>query len=121
MEIGDVYLVNFGNNRGAEFSGNHYAVILTKEVNNTLLVVPMTSKKSKKRYKHGITIEATKYQDDPTKDKAFLYVRKITEVDRSRIWKKIYSLDEEDLNRLFQKIEDSIINSRKPKGNDSSL
>lgn len=111
MKVGDVYLVNFAKNKGAEFSGKHYAVILTEQVDNTLLVVPMTSKKKGKRYRGGITIDVKKYQTEPTKGKSFLYVRKIREVDRSRLWKKRYSLDDEDLKRLLNKIKEIIIDS----------
>lgn len=109
MEIGDVYLVNFKKNVGAEFSGKYYAVILTKQVDNTVLVVPMTSKKAGKRYRGGITIDTNKYQTNPSKEKSFLMIRKIREVDRSRLWKKRYSLDEEDFRRLLDKIQEIII------------
>lgn len=49
-DVFGVYLVDFKENIGAEFSGKHYAVVLTKASgDNTLLVAPLTSKKSGKK------------------------------------------------------------------------
>lgn len=44
-DVFGVYLVDFKENFGAEFSEKHYAVVLTKASgDNTLLVAPLTSK-----------------------------------------------------------------------------
>lgn len=98
-----VYLVDFKQNIGAEFSGRHYALILSElsPKDGTLLVAPITSKKSGKKYKGGFTIDCKKYQKNPSCDKAFIEIRKIREIDKSRIYgKKIYDLDCEDLQKL---------------------
>ncbi|NLZ76035.1 MAG: type II toxin-antitoxin system PemK/MazF family toxin [Erysipelotrichia bacterium] len=111
LVVGDVFLINFGQNIGAEFSGKHYAVILTTQVNNTMLVVPITSKKRNKRYRGGITLNNTKYQKNPSCEKSFCYVRKIREVDRSRLIKHAYSLDDKDFKALLKKITEIISNN----------
>lgn len=50
FDVLGVYLVDFGNVRGAEFAGKHYAVVLSSvKINgDSLLVAPMTSKKKGK-------------------------------------------------------------------------
>lgn len=50
---GTILKVNFGYNIGSELGGLHYCIVLTKFdnlKNNTLTVVPLTSKKSNKKY-----------------------------------------------------------------------
>ena len=108
MEYDDfgVYLVDFKENFGAEFSGKHYAVVLTKASgDNTLLVAPLTSKKSGKKYKGGFTIECNKYQDNPSTLKAFVRIKKIREIDIRRIYgDRIYDEDIEKLRKSFYQI-----------------
>ena len=102
-EVLGVYLVDFQKNRGGELSGKHYGLVLTKmsEKDKTLLVAPMTSKNKGKKYKGGFTIDCTKYQQNPTYEKAFIKVRKIREIDIRRIYgNKKYNLDEEDTKKL---------------------
>lgn len=102
-----VYLVDFKNNIGGEFNGKHYAIILSTSLsdNKTLVVIPITSKKKGKKYRGGITIDCTKYQENPKYEKAFAMVKKIREVDTGRIFKKIvYKLDEEDIRKLKESI-----------------
>ncbi len=98
-----VYLVDFKNNIGGEMSGKHYALILSKtsSKDSTLLVAPITSKKSGKRYKGGFTIDCTKYQSNPSTEKAFVKIRKIREISKSRVLgNKIYDLDDIDKQKL---------------------
>ncbi len=106
-DILGVYLVDFKINIGGELRGKHYAVILTPVYNDkTMLVAPITSKKSGKKYRGGFTIDCKKYQKNPTYDKAFVKIRKIREVDRSRVYKsKIYSLDNEDIEKMRESIK----------------
>lgn len=87
MDIGGVYLVNFPNKGGNEFYGKHYAVVISKVSNDdgTLLVAPITGKKRGKKYRGGITINNHKYQSSPSYDNAFIYVRKIQEIDKRKI------------------------------------
>lgn len=87
MDIGGVYLVNFPNKGGNEFYGKHYAVVISKVSNDdgTLLVAPITGKKRGKKYRGGITIDNHKYQSSPSYDNAFIYVRKIQEIDKRKI------------------------------------
>nr|DAF17129.1 MAG TPA: endoribonuclease [Caudoviricetes sp.] len=103
-EVLGVYLVDFQKNRGGELSGKHYyGLILSKmsDKDKTLLVAPMTSKKKGKKYKGGFTIDCTKYQQNPTYEKAFIKIRKIREIDIRRIYgTKKYTLDEEDTEKL---------------------
>lgn len=107
IEVMGVYLVDFKENIGAEFSGNHYAVVLTEQTDNTFIVVPMTSKKPFKRYKHGITIDNKQYLEQPKYEKAFILVRKLREVDRKRIkGQKRYSLTDDDIVRLKNKVKE---------------
>ena len=79
FQQGEVYLINFPQKGGNEFYGKHYAIILTPpdKADGTLLVAPLTGKKSGKKYRGGITIENSKYQNTPSKPKAYAYVRKI--------------------------------------------
>ncbi|WAW14369.1 type II toxin-antitoxin system PemK/MazF family toxin [Peptostreptococcus equinus] len=103
IEIYGVYLVDFKQNVGGEISGKHYALVLSKiaSKDKTLLVAPITSKKTGTKYRGGLTIDCTKYQTNPTYNKAFIKVRKIREVDKSRVIKKqIYKLDSDDIKRF---------------------
>lgn len=107
-DIHSVYLVDFRKGYGGELSGKHYAIVITsiKKSDNTLVVVPLTSKKEGKKYRNGFTIDCKKYQVDPTHDKAFAMVDKIREVSRHRIYgDKIYDLDKNDVNILNEKIK----------------
>lgn len=87
FQQGEVYLINFPQKGGNEFYGKHYAIILTPpdKADGTLLVAPLTGKKSGKKYRGGITIENIKYQNTPSKPKAYAYVRKIQEIDKRKI------------------------------------
>lgn len=107
-DIHGVYLVDFKKGVGGELSGKHYAVIITgiRKSDNTLVVVPLTSKKKNKKYRNGFTIDCNKYQSEPTHSKAFAMVDKIREVSRFRIYgDKIYELDEADVELLNNKIK----------------
>lgn len=103
LEIFGVYLVNFNNSNGNEISGRHYAVLLTSpsKDDKTMLVAPITGKKPGKKYRGGFTIDCCKYQSNPTYKTAFVYMRKIREVDKGKIIKrKAYSLDQSDITKL---------------------
>lgn len=133
FDIGGVYLVAFPDKGGREFYGKHYAVVLTEPASDdgTLLVAPITGKKPKTRYKGGITLDNHKYQTEPSYDKAFVYTRKIQEIDKRKVvfvkkkqvdetgqacldknghelfikqYKKIYQLDSSD----YQRLQDSL-------------
>ena len=105
MKVSDVYFVRFPFKNGREFYGDHYGVILTPNLNGTVLIAPITSKKSGKKYRGGITIITSKYQKNPTHDKIYIYTRKIQEVDVRKIkssktgFQPLYSLDDEDYKR----------------------
>lgn len=129
MDIGGVYLVNFPYKGGREFYGRHYAVVISEisKDDQTLLVAPITGKKANKRYRGGITIVNTKYQENPKYENSFIYARKIQEIDKrkiiykrkkqvdehgntlldstgkelfKKIYAKAYQLDNEDFNSL---------------------
>lgn len=104
-EVLGVYLVDFKtNNVGGEMSGKHYALVLSElsKKDSTLLAAPITSKKAGKKYRGGFTINCTKYQKNPTYEKAFVKIRKIREISKYRIYgDKIYDLDSDDV-RLLQ-------------------
>lgn len=98
-----VYLINFSNSRGGELSGNHYAVALTdfNKDYKTFVVAPITSKKSGKKYRGGFTIDCKKYQENPSKEKAFIMVNKMREVSIHRVYGDIiYNLDMTDIEKL---------------------
>ena len=108
-EVLGVYLIDFKENIGGEISGKHYALVISKleSKDNTLLVAPITSKKRGKKYRGGFTIDCKKYQKNPTYEKAFVKIRKIREIHKSRIYgNKIYNLDSIDVERL----RDSFLN-----------
>lgn len=137
LEIGGVYVVFFPNRKRNEFYGKHYGVVLSKVSNddNTLLVAPITGKKASRRYRGGVTIDNSKYQTNSSYDSSFIYARKIQEIDKCRIvserklkyddngnvlldgdgkelyyrqYKKVYQLNEEDLEKLRCKIAEII-------------
>ena len=137
MDIGGVYLMNFPKKGGNEFYGNHYGVVISNvsKDDGTLLVAPITGKKKGKKYRGGITIDNHKYQSQPSYDNAFIYVRKIQEIDRRKIkskrkkqvdeagnvlldsegkelfekeYVKIYQLDDVDFNFLRDKCKEVI-------------
>lgn len=111
FDILGVYLVDFKKNIAGELNGSHYAVVLSELSNKdkTLLVAPLTSKKAKAKYRGGFTIDCKKYQTKPSCDKAFVKVRKIREVHKSRFYgQKIYDFDEEDKLKLIEKIKEVI-------------
>lgn len=135
LAIGGVYLVNFPRKGGNEFYGRHYAVVLSNvsKDDGTLLVAPITGKKSGRKYRGGITIDNHKYQRTPSYDNSFIYVRKIQEVDKRKAigtrnpqldedgnvkkdkngkelfykeYKKAYQLDETDFSLLSSKCKE---------------
>lgn len=98
-----VYLIDFSHSRGGELSGKHYAIAVTvfNKDHKTFVVVPITSKKSGKKYRGGFTIDCKKYQNNPSKEKAFAMVNKIREVSMHRVYEDIvYKLDDEDIEKL---------------------
>lgn len=137
LDIGGVYVVRFPNRGMNEFYGRHYGVVLSKisKDDSTLLVAPITGKKSGRKYRGGITLDNFKYQTKPSYDSSFVYARKIQEIDKRRIlserklkrddngnvildkngdelyyrkYTKAYQLDDEDLEKLRCKIEEII-------------
>ena len=137
LDIGGVYVVRFPNRGMNEFYGRHYGVVLSKisKDDNTLLVAPITGKKSGRKYRGGITLNNFKYQTEPSYDSSFVYARKIQEIDKRRIlserklkrddngdvvldkngdefyyrkYTKAYQLDAEDLEKLCCKIDEII-------------
>ncbi len=114
FDIYGVYLVDFKRGMGGELSGKHYAIIITtiKKSDNTVVVVPLTSKKRGKKYRNGFTIDCTKYQTAPTHEKAFAMVDKIREISRYRInGEKVYMLDNDDVMTLNNKIKSVLAKS----------
>lgn len=137
LDIGGVYVVRFPNRGMNEFYGRHYGVVLSKisKDDNTLLVAPITGKKSGRKYRGGVTLDNFKYQTEPSYDSSFVYARKIQEIDKRRIlserklkrddngdvildkngdelyyrkYTKAYQLDDEDLEKLRCKIDEII-------------
>lgn len=108
IELFGVYLIDFKTNIGGELSGKHYAIIVSELIKpeNTVVVIPLTSKKRGKKYRGGITIDCKKYQINPTKDKAFARVNKIREISKFRIYgNRIYSLDANDIQKLKESMK----------------
>lgn len=98
-----VYLINFYASTGGELSGKHYAIAITdfNKEHKTFVVIPITSKKSGKKYRGGFTIDCKKYQENPSKEKAFAMANKIREVSMHRVYgDMIYKLDNEDIEKL---------------------
>lgn len=105
FELFDVYLVDFKNNIGGELQGKHYAVILSNfsYTDKTILVAPITSKKSGKKYRGGFTINCRDYQQNPSYEKAFVRVNKLREVSTERILgNRIYKLNNLDIDKLIK-------------------
>lgn len=103
FDVFGVYLIDFKQNIGGEISGKNYAVVMSKmsKKDDTLIVAPITSKKKGMKYRGGITIDCTKYQKNPTYEKAFIKIRKIREIHKSRfLGRKIYDLEESDVIKL---------------------
>ena len=103
FQLFDVYLIDFKNNIGGELKGKHYAVILSdfSYWDSTILVAPITSKKSGKKYRGGFTINCRDYQQNPSYEKAFVRINKLREVSTERILgNKIYNLNDSDIEKL---------------------
>lgn len=102
-----VYLVNFYKSTGGELSGKHYAIAITdfNKEHKTFVAIPITSKKSGKKYRGGFTIYCNKYQENPSKERAFAMVGKVREVSIHRVYgDMIYKLDNEDIEKLKKSI-----------------
>lgn len=111
MEILGVYLVNFKQNTGGEINGMRYGIIVSElaKKDKTLLVIPITGKKKGVKYRGGITIDNTKYLSEPTYEKGFAKIRKIREIDRSRIKSEMrFQLDPDDKKRLGDKLKEIV-------------
>lgn len=112
--IYSVHLVDFPKGVGGELYGKHYSIILTdiKRSDNTLVVVPITSKKKGKKYRNGFTIDCQKYQKNPSHLSAFVMVDKIREISIERIYDaEIYTIDIEDIEKLKHKLHTVLIKS----------
>ncbi|MGL5126008.1 MAG: type II toxin-antitoxin system PemK/MazF family toxin [Fusobacteriaceae bacterium] len=108
VEIFGVYLADFKKNIGGEINNQRYCIAISElsSKDNTLLVVPITGKKSGTKYRGGFTIDNTKYQSEPKYEKCFAKVRKIREIDKSRIkGNSIFKLDEYDQEQLREAIQ----------------
>ncbi|WP_156299884.1 type II toxin-antitoxin system PemK/MazF family toxin [Streptobacillus canis] len=117
IELFSVYLIDLPNNNEKTriLKGKHFGLVLS-EINkkdNTLLIAPITSKKIGKKYRGGFTIDNKKYQKHPKYEYAFIKLRKIREIDKTKIIsKKKFSLDKEDLLQLkiaFEKFFNKIL------------
>ena len=113
MEIHGVYLIDFGVNTGKEFNGKHYGIVISSKSkkDETMLVVPITSKKPNVKYRGGFTIDNTLYQVAPSCSRSFAKVRKIREIDKKRFVSKklIYKLNDDDLSKLIKSLKDVIV------------
>jgi mRNA interferase MazF len=98
---GDVVFVNFGNNLGSEQGNFRPAVILQNDISNkyspTTIIAPLTSTIYDKDYPTNVFVSAIK--SNLKKDSTIL-LNQIKTIDKSRILKKLTSLD----RSLFEEI-----------------
>ena len=108
LELGGVYIVDFKENTDGEINGRRYAIVVSEvaKKDKTFLVIPITGKKKKVKYRGGFTIENNKYFKEPLYERGFAKVRKIREVAISRIKSDLrFTLDEEDLEKLRESLK----------------
>ena len=111
MEIkrGDIVLVNFDPIKGSEQKGVRPALIIQNNVYNkyspTTIVAPITSKLYKKEYPTNVNLskEYSKLDKDST-----ILLNQIKTIDKSRIIKKISSLDKEIMIKVDLAIKVSL-------------
>lgn len=100
-----VYLIDFGKNTHGEINDIRPAIVISSvsEKDKTFLVVPITSRKPKIKYRGGFFIDNLKYLPNSQYTEGFAKVRKIREVATSRVKsRKLYMLDTDDIQKLIK-------------------
>lgn len=109
MQVLGVYWVDFGSsNIGGEINKPRPAIVVSRvsKKDNTLIVIPLTSKKPDEKYRGGFTLDNRKYNSTAKYKSSFVKVRKMREIDKSRVIGKIcYTLDDEDITKLIQAVK----------------
>ena len=111
MEIkrGDIILVNFEPVKGSEQGGIRPVLVIQNNDGNkfspTTIIAPITSKNFTKEFPTNVTIpkEESKLNDDST-----VLLNQIRTIDKSRIIKKISSLDNFIMNNVNMAIKVSL-------------
>lgn len=111
MKRGEIYTAKLPDAVGSEQGGWRPVVIVQNDVGNehspTTIVCPLTSSKTKHRLPTHISISAAKYG---LYKNSIILVEQIITVDKSRLVRKLCTLDDVDTERLNRALFRSIFN-----------
>lgn len=105
IKRGDVFLANLGNGNGSEQSGVRPVVVIQNDMGNTysptIIVASITSKQSKKPLPTHVQLSQIQYR---TPDKCNILVEQVRTIDKSRLIRKMFCLNDMDIIRLNRAI-----------------
>ena len=109
IKIGDILLVNFEPVRGSEQGGIRPSLVIQNDLGNkyspTTIIAPITAKKFNKEFPTNIHLlkEDSKLEKDST-----ILFNQIRTIDKSRVIKRISTLDETIMKKVDMAIKVSL-------------
>lgn len=105
IERGDIFLANLDPTQGSEIQKTRPVIVITNDLANlharVVTVVPLTSQKLDKVYRHELFIGKPKGMSKESK----ALVDQIRAIDKSRLKQKLSSLSEKQLEDLNERIK----------------
>ncbi len=103
MEKGEVWLVSLYDSSGHEQAGTRPAVILSDTKTSICIVIPVTSNLQSLRFGHVISINPSKHSG--IKEESVALVFQIRAIDKSRLNKKLGSLDQHEIKKIDETLK----------------
>jgi len=104
MQKGDICLVEFIPFKGHEQAGLRPAIVMSKEIANLILVVPLTSKTEALRYNYSLEINPSEKNGLNAKSIAMIF--QLRAIDKRKIKNKIGNIEENIMKKIDSRIKD---------------
>ena len=98
MKKGEIILLELPLSNGHEQFGLRPAILLSREINNMVFIVPLTTKRSALKYHFTINVENSKLKG--LKENSTALVFQMRALDKKIIKKKLGKLEEDLLSRI---------------------
>jgi len=103
MKQGDICLIDFISFKGHEQSGLRPAIIMSEEVANLIVVVPLTSKLEALKYNYSLEIYPSEKNGLKSKSVALNFQLRV--IDKRKITKKIGEIEKEILEKIKSNVK----------------
>ena len=103
MKKGEIWLVELPSSNGHEQTGTRPAIILSEEITNIAIVIPLTSNTQALKFPYTIELKPTKRNGLLTNSVALIF--HIRGIDKKRIIKNIGQVEEISLQEIERSIK----------------